>query len=161
MEHDDLTGVFESDTAYVLNAEHVCHDCGCLIQVFRVMLAGPFKGEADGFELDEDDAPLINYPTELPQALVEVLTDSSPGHFHVDFSNTAGESYWMNHCSECDAKIGDWFITRPGEAFFPTIDAEMAKVSGTRVQGPWVFSDPKLSMSSWTTHWLQRQGKSG
>ena len=157
MTSDELPVTLEATAVYVLNAEHVCHDCGCLVPVFRVMLAGPFKGKADGFDLDEDDAPLLSYLNDLPPALVELLTDSSLGYFRLDVSHTAGDSYWMNHCSECDSKIGDWFISRPGEAFFPTIDAEMAKVNGKHVPGPWVFTNPGLSVSSWTTYWLQQQ----
>ena len=155
MESDDLPEILEADAAYVLNAEHVCHDCGCIVQVFGVMLIGPFKGQAGRFELEDDDAPLLRRPTELPQALASMLTLRSLGRFRMDFSKTVGERYWMNHCSECGAKIGDWFIHKPGEAFFPTLDTEMAKVSGERVQGPLVFEAPDLSESSWTTAWLQ------
>jgi hypothetical protein len=111
-------------------------------------------------ELVDRVAPLLTYQTELPHTLGTVLADRSSGRFRLDFSNIADESYWMNHCSECDAKIGDWFTTKPGKAFFPTIEAEIAKVYGARVQGPWVFKNPRLSVSSWTTLWLKSQSDS-
>ena len=160
MEPADSPVAFEAGVAYVLNAEHVCHECGCIIQVFGVMLTGPFKGQISEFGLEEDDAPLLTHQTELPQILATALTGRSSGRFRMDYSNTVGESYWMNHCSECDAKIGDWFITKPGKAFFPTTDAEVLKVQGTRVPGPWVFKNPWLSVSSWTTLWLKSQSDS-
>jgi len=48
----------------------------------------------------------------------------------VDQSYTAGMSYWMNHCTHCDAKIGDHYIhSSPGVAFFPTMDEDMARVT--------------------------------
>lgn len=147
----------EVGVAYVLNTEHVCHECGCIVQVFGVMLAGPFSGPADEFGLENDDAPLLTYLTEIPKTLVTVLTERSFGRFRLDFSHTANESYWMNHCSECDAKIGDWFVTKPGNAFFPTTESEVLKVYGTRVPGPLVFRNPRLSVSSWTTLWLKSQ----
>jgi hypothetical protein len=32
-----------------------------------------------------------------------------PG-YRWDYSKTIRESYWMNHCERCGAKLGDWFI---------------------------------------------------
>jgi hypothetical protein len=52
----------------------------------------------------------------------------------------------MNHCGEFAAKIGDWFIHEPGDAFFPTIDAEMRTVFGTPVDGPFEFACDNLSV---------------
>lgn len=157
---NDLPVEFEADAAYVLNGEHVCHECGAVTQVFGLMLIGPFRGQtaALGPE-DDDEAPLLRRATEIPNALAAVITERSLGHFRIDFSNTLGDRYWMNHCEACDAKIGDWFVHKPGGAFFPTNDAEIAKVSGVHVQGPWVFQDPDFSVSSWTTAWVQRKDK--
>jgi hypothetical protein len=160
MGSDDLPVEFEADAAYVLNGEHVCHECGAVTQVFGLMLVGPFRGTTAvlGPE-DEDEAPLLRRAKEIPNTLAAVITERSSGHFRIDFSNTVGERYWMNHCEACDAKIGDWFVHKPGEAFFPTNDAEMAKVSGVYVAGPWIFHEPDFSVSSWTTAWVQRKGQ--
>ena len=144
----------------MLNADHVCHEWGCIIQVFGVILTGPFKRQISEFGLEEDDAPLLTYQTELPQILETWLTGRSLGRFRMDYSNTVDQSNWMNHCSECDAKIVDWFITKPGKAFFLTTGAEVLKVHGARVPGPWVFKNLRLSVSSWTTLWLKSQSDS-
>ena len=81
------------------------------------------------------------------------LTSSSGGSFRPDDSKTLGERYWMNHCRECGPKIGDWFVHKPGEAFFPTSDEGMKKLSGTKLAGPHTFDDPDLALSSWTGAW--------
>lgn len=160
MERADKPDVLEADAAFVLKGEHHCHECGASTQVFGLMLVGPFKGRTDVFSPDDGDdiAPLLRRATEIPQPLAEILDAKSSGSFHVDFSHTVGEKYWMNHCSHCGAKIGDWFVHKPGEAFFPTCDAEIAIISGSRVQGPWTFENPELSVSSWTTLWLHLPG---
>ena len=83
------------------------------------------------------------------------MTQASQGNFRPDFSKTIAETYWMNHCQECDAKIGDWFVHKPGEAFFPTTDEERAKLTGELVAGQCTFRDPDIAVSSWTSAFLR------
>jgi hypothetical protein len=61
----------------------------------------------------------------------------------------------MNHCRECGAKIGDWFVHKPGEAFFPMTDDEMRRLRGELLAGPHTYEDPDLAVSSWTSTWLR------
>jgi len=148
-------GNFLAPAAYVLESDHACHGCAHAAPVFAVMLVGPYLPSGDGL-IDHDDAPLLTRIAELPEALARVLDTKSAGHFRLDYSGTVGELYYMNHCSKCGTKIGDWFIHEAGDAFFPTTDAEMQKVVGTRVDGPFEFGRDNLSVSSWTTEWLRR-----
>lgn len=60
----------------------------------------------------------------------------------------------MNHCRDCGAKIGDWFVHKPGEAFFPTSVEQFKKLQGFRLSGPHTFDDPDLALPSWTSSWL-------
>lgn len=155
MDSNDTSARLQAQGAHVLLADHVCHECGCIVPVFAVMLAGPFKSQEREL-VSDDDAPLLRRMSELPNALMALLDAKSGGSFRPDFSHTLDDRYWMNHCCECDAKIGDWFVHKPGEAFFPTTDREMAQVRGTRIEGPFVFNAPDLSVSSWTTEWVKR-----
>ncbi len=158
---DDDPSFIKAATVYILSGQYLCHECKLEGRVFGLMLSGPFSGSADcldGIE-SEDDAPLLRRPLELPKNIEIKFVEMSAGHFRKDFSHTAGEHYWMNHCVHCDTKIGDWFVHKPGEAFFPTCDEELANVLGERIPGPWKFNSPELSVSSWTEEWLHRHAQ--
>lgn len=148
-------------SAYVLEGEYVCHECGCYVPVFTVILVGPFGVEGDPAVNEDDDSAILRRPLELPSTLAAALTERSSGHFHPDFSRTIGEQYWMNHCRDCGAKIGDWFVHSPGEAFFPLNDADLDLLKGLQVDGPLQFMAPELAVSSWTSNWLRKSRKPG
>ncbi len=139
----------------VLMGEYACHECGCIVPVFAPLLVGPFEGES-ALQLDsDDDSALLRRPQELPPELAAAMTKASQGNYRPDFSKTIAETYWMNHCQECDAKIGDWFVHKPGEAFFPTTNEEHSKLTGKLVEGPFTFIDPDIAVSSWTSQWMR------
>jgi hypothetical protein len=57
--------------------------------------------------------------------------------YRVAFSKTAASNYFMNHCTDCDAKFGDFFIHgEPGGAFFPTTEVEAGRIELYRVDLP-------------------------
>ena len=94
-------------------------------------------------------------PVYLPEAIVQYINETSEGRFFSDDSYSTGESYWMNHCSQCGAKIGAHYIHRqPGQGFFPTADEDFAKISGHLLVGPFVFNDPDLGHSDALDVWL-------
>lgn len=150
-----------ASSAHVLEGEHVCSECGCFVPVFGVMLVGPFRVVGDPGIEEDDDSAIIRRSLELPSTLAAVLTDKSSGHFHPDFSRTIGHQYWMNHCRDCGAKIGDWFVHSPGEALFPLNDTDLALLKGYQVDGPLQFLAPSLATSYWTSNWLRKTRKSG
>jgi hypothetical protein len=142
-------------SAYVLHGEHICHECGCFVPVFGLMVVGPFEYTGDVLIDDDDDSALLRRIVDLAPDLQVELTSRSGGHFRPDDSKTVGERYWMNHCFECGAKIGDWFLHKPGEAFFPTTEDAIRRLRGFKLQGPHTFHDPDLAVTSWTTSWLE------
>ncbi len=148
---------FEAQNAYILSGRYVCHDCSQEGQVFSVLLAGPFTGSHNCLDEinSEQEVPIVRRAAELPALLGVLLGKRSNGRFRKDYSQTAAQQYWMNHCEHCDTKIGDWFVHKPGEAFFPTSESEIVKVTGECVPGPWQFDSPELSLSSWTSIWLE------
>lgn len=145
-----------ADAAYLLEGEYTCHECSCIVPVFALMLLGPFKAEGDVYIDEDDNTALLRRPTALPEILEKSLTSRSCGFFRDDFSHTAEQKYWMNHCRECGTKIGDWYVSEPDEAFFPTTDTDMLRLKGQRFAGPFKFDDPSLSLSSWTSLWLAK-----
>ena len=150
----DLPSRLVAAATYVLEGEYACHECGSIVPVFGLMPVGPFDRQGDMHLDEEDDSALLRRPLDLPPDIKAALVSRSGGSFHPDDSKTLGERYWMNHCRECGTKIGDWFVHKPGEAFFPTSGEEMKKLSGAKLAGPHTFDDPDLALSSWTSSWL-------
>lgn len=155
---DEIRSQVTANAVYILEGEHICHECGCFVPVLGLMLVGPFQVLGDELIDPSDDSAILRRPTKLPIELAKTLHDMSHGCFRQDFSRTVADTYWMNHCRECDAKIGDWFVHKPGEAFFPTSADEVSRLKGRRVDGPFSFLSPDLSMSSWTSIWLRDVG---
>lgn len=53
------------------------------------------------------------------------------------YSQQAGETYFMNHCEHCGAKLGDFYMhSELGGAFFPTSPAEASTTVLHKVEAP-------------------------
>ena len=149
-----------ADAVFILEGKYACHECKKVTPVFALLLQGPFQATGDVYLDDADDTALLRNPVDLSETLAKSIENLSDGAFREDVSVTAQQKYWMNHCHACSTKIGDWYVSRPGEAFFPTTDEEMSALTGQRFAGPFTFDDPTLSLSSWTSLWLTKvQGK--
>ena len=60
---------------------------------------------------------MFKYIEDLPPSLLHSIRKIQP-NFEKEYSRTIGESYFMNIC-ECEAVFGDYFIHKPGYAFWP------------------------------------------
>lgn len=140
---------------FVLEGEHACHECGCIVPVFGLMVVGPFELQGSSPLDPDDDSAILRHPVRLPENVSAALAARSGGHFRSERSKTLDQRYWMNHCRECGAKIGDWYVHKPGEAFFPATDDEMRRLRGELLVGPHSYEDPDLAVSSWTSTWLR------
>ena len=159
MEDDATSGPASlvAEAAYILKGMYACHECKSATPVFALLLQGPFQPTGDVYLDDEDDTALLRNPVQMPVTLAESLESLSGGAFRENFSVTAQQKYWMNHCQACGTKIGDWYVSRPGEAFFPMTAEEMSALKGQRFAGPFTFEDPTLSLSSWTSMWIAQE----
>ncbi len=118
------------------------------------MVIGPFEFRGRSLLDSDDDSAILRRPVILPADVSAALSDRSGGHFRPEDSKTLEHRYWMNHCRECGAKIGDWHVHKPGEAFFPTTADEMRQLRGELLSGPHTYVEPDLAVSSWTSKWL-------
>lgn len=151
-------GRLTAAAAYLLEGLYQCDACKRPTKVLTVLAAGPLKLEGDIFGSDEDFSCVLRRLDGLPTPLAHAAANASGGRFRLDDSRTAGQRYFMNHCDHCGGKVGDWFIHNAGEAFFPTHPHDLARITGRRFEGPFVFVDPETSWSSWTNDWLQANG---
>lgn len=158
---DALTGnAIVCGGAWVLSAATDCYRCGASTPVFTILLAGPFvlHGEPD-LAVQPDDGGVLTVTMSGPlPAMVHASADSqSEGRFRLDRSHTAGLAYWMNHCADCDTKLGDFYLERPGEAFFP-LDAEgFAGLSGSYIAGPLTFIEPCCGHNGALAQWVRER----
>lgn len=77
-----------------------------------------------------DEAIILTHIEDLNYDAID-LYRSAGAKVAKDDSFSLGERYWMNHCENCGAKIGDHYLQKPGLAFFPTTEEEMAGVTLT------------------------------
>jgi hypothetical protein len=143
--------------AWVLSAKTACYQCHANTRVFTILLAGPFtlRGKPDLVVAPDDDAILtLTTAAPLPNEALAVIGESSRGRYRLDHSHTARSSYWMNHCEACDAKLGDYYRERPGEAFFPMDDDGFAQLHATRIQCPMEFGEPSCGYNGALAHWI-------
>ena len=140
---------------YVLTASHQCHECAEGTSVHALLLRGPFDVEGYPYVDPNDEGALLRYLVAVPADVVEAMSKVSAGRWHLDVSRTYSDSYYMNHCEHCGAKIGDHYLGEPEEAFFPLTREQAARISGHRVDGLFRFEGPQLSTSSWMDDWLR------
>ncbi|MGY3231843.1 hypothetical protein ACVWWJ_003327 [Luteibacter sp. HA06] len=149
-------------TAWVLAATTDCYQCQSKTKVFTILLSGPFalRGEPNLVVAAVDDAVLtLTTAAPLPREVLTVIGKLSQDRYRLDHSQTAGCSYWMNHCEACDAKLGDYYLERPGEAFFPMDDEGFAQLQATCIRGPLEFGEPSCGYNGALAHWIATLGE--
>jgi hypothetical protein len=125
----------------VVAGETDCYSCGMRVAV--ASLAVPPEAS-----VKDDDYPLAPGAhgwlglSELDELSAD-LKAFAPG-IRLDESATAQIRYYMHHCGKCGAKIGDFFLHRPGGPFFGedtaglkvSLVAQPIRVSASYSDGP-------------------------
>lgn len=79
------------------------------------------EGETDG-SLDDDPAYLTAVCGIDPELEAQARA-INPGLFY-DYSRTQDETYLMNHCRHCEAKIGDHYVFKAEGPLMPFYDED-------------------------------------
>lgn len=120
-----------ADEFMVLTSIHECPLCKHKVRVAALAVphAHRVRFEPAGPWETGDEGPLVlTGIVDLNYDAIEAL-QATRVQIRIDHSQTAGHSYWMNHCDGCGAKIGDHFLTTPGGGFCPdSAEAAMAIV---------------------------------
>lgn len=127
---------------YVMESLSDCWKCSALTRVFSFKL--PEEHEEFRYVEDYDEEFALSSNLGEWQRLgyrgtVSSVHSLSPQverqirrfteSFKQAYSKTAGSRYFMNHCQQCDAKLGDFFMHgEPGGAFFPTSPEQANKM---------------------------------
>lgn len=96
---------------YVVESQEECYKCGEISNVIT------FAGS--GTQQENNNFMLLSYITALTENVQKFIEKEYYDYF-LDFSNTTQSYYYMNHCSNCSARLGDFYMySEPGGAFFP------------------------------------------
>lgn len=128
---------------FQVESESECWKCGVITRVFSFML--PEVHEQFTY-LEEDEEGFTEtrnlgyWKSPEYRGIISSINGLAPQvhkqirarteHYKPAYSKTAGETYFMNHCEHCEAKLGDFFMhSEPGGAFFPTSPNHASKMT--------------------------------
>ena len=109
-----------SDRYLLLVTTRACWRCNATTTVFGIALPAGYQG-LHSYENDDDDddtaqpgeywrtgqqMTVLSYVRDVADSVARRLQVLAP-RYRIDFSQTTGSFYWMNHCEHCDAKLGD------------------------------------------------------
>lgn len=132
---------------YVMESVSDCWGCSNLTRVFSFKLPEQHE-EFEYYEDEDEDFALTSNLGEWKchgyRGTVSNVDSLSPlvtkqihhftNKFKQAYSKTTGSRYLMNHCENCGAKLGDFFMhSEPGGAFFPTSPQEAKRMTLIRI----------------------------
>lgn len=159
------TSAFQCAAVYLLTAAGECYRCHQLTPLHALMALPPFSlvgtsagaDDGDGDDALDEDCCMLHDISSMPVALANRIRLKTTDNWRRDHSQTAGETYWMNHCASCGAKQGDFFVHGPNGPFWPNTDAESDAIEAERIEGPFVFPDVGSSYSGAMIDWRDRK----
>ena len=131
----------------LLMGPYTCYKCGIETRVSAIGLAGYEERDEDGFVVTED-CVLLTQLGSINASAMDAVTVMAPW-MRLDYSITADATYLANHCEHCNALIGAWYISQPGEAFFPQTDGETKSLKVEWIEQPFETKDRGGMQSSW------------
>lgn len=121
-----------NDSYSLAQASVHCWRCHKETDVFGLFTPTGFEyrtAEDNGTHWRKSPLPtILSYVTDvLPDVAGKMASITK--HFRLDTSKTRGHAYWMNHCTSCQAKIGDFALHRDaGGPFFAAHEAGTSTV---------------------------------
>ena len=130
--HQPPTPNIRAPWYFLATTARECWRCAVLSPVVAIVL----PAEHEEFYVGDDPAEdhwqvagmpvVLSYVGYLSEPLAAPLRHRAP-HYRIDFSQTIGRSYWMNHCEHCAAKLGDFdTVCEHGVGFSPRTTEQAA-----------------------------------
>jgi hypothetical protein len=102
----------------------------------------------DDWQLCESPV-VLSYVRYLTEPMAARLRPLAPDYL-IDFSQTTGTSYWMNHCAYCAAKLGDFdTVCEHGAAFSPRTTEQAATIYLEEIAEPFATSCGSYTYIEW------------
>lgn len=151
-EHQGEIPNFRAERFALLTGPHTCYRCGAATRVSCIGLSDYEELGEDGFERIEDSVLFTQLSEINPEA--EAAVARLAPWLRFDTSRTTRASYLANHCEVCGTLIGAWFISEPGEAFFPETEEEVRRLTVNWIEQPISFVDLGGMQSRWIDRFL-------
>ena len=157
------SGALICGSVYLLVGSGACYACKRSTRLFAFMALPPFELVGDQDEAMDDEGSLLKEVVDMPASLKSVVAQVTNGKWREDFSRTADQTYWMNHCEWCDAKQGDFFVQGADGPFWPYSEEGLAAIEATKIEGPHTFTAAETTYSGaiGATVWCVRQSSRG
>lgn len=136
---------------YLVSALNTCQKCGEVVIVY--CLASERFEMIEKTEDFEDEDSFDTFTTysqlkQLPAELESFFKAKFPTYFN-DYSNTIKSNYYMNHCSKCGVKSGDFFLhNKLGGAFFPEEEEQARNITLVEIPLP----EAKVPLTATSNH---------
>lgn len=151
------SGALICGSVYLLVGRGECYACKRSTRLFAFMALPPFELVGDQDEAMDDEGSLLKEVVDMPASLRSVVAQVTNGKWREDFSRTADQTYWMNHCEWCDAKQGDFFVQGADGPFWPYSEEGLAAIEATKIEGPHTFAAAETSYSGAMADWRDRR----
>ncbi len=123
----NLDADIRSNGFFIVESLEQCWRCRQITSVFAFLL--PEDHQVKNYDENaDDDTPIwvtagykviLGFIRFLNKECLETIQKIS-SHYYFDFSKTASSSYYMNHCRNCNSRLGDFYMhSEPGGAFSP------------------------------------------
>jgi hypothetical protein len=144
------TPTVRSDRYLLLVTTRDCWRCNATTRVFGIALPEGYQ-RMHFYENDDPDddtaqpgeywrpgrkLTVLSYVRHVADSVAQRLQVLAP-RYRIDFSQTTGSFYWMNHCEHCDAKLGD------NETFHESgVGFDMSGIGGNKIRVQQVMVEP-------------------
>jgi len=121
---------------FIVESVELCWKCKQGTLVFAFLL--PENHQTKEYE-DEDDEEnnniiwvnrnyksIVSFTSVVNEKCVEIIRGFTSGYYF-DFSKQSSSSYYMNHCKNCNSKLGDFYMHSEPEGAFLPMSSEAAK----------------------------------
>ncbi len=132
-----------------------CWRCAAATRVFALVLPVGhevlYVGDvpADDHWQQSEEPVVLSYVGHLAAPVAARLPPLAPD-YRMDFSQTTGTSYWMNHCEHCAAKLGDFdTVCEYDGAFSPRTSEEAAEIYLEEITEPFATACGGYTYIEW------------
>ncbi|MDQ1109310.1 hypothetical protein QE424_002469 [Stenotrophomonas rhizophila] len=142
-----MTDLTISTTSYaLLQGGITCWKYSVATKVTAIWVPGFIDNEDEECP-EEGGAALLKYISELDIETMTRVRAASPW-LKPNYSQTADQTYWANHCQTCDALQGDHFVYSPDGPFFPQDQAGVDQLKVMPGHGP-LMASASTAQSGW------------
>lgn len=115
---------------YIAKSNRQCWKCKKNTEVITLATRSLcyYDDENNLFKHEYLSLTFLSYIENLPQNLYNEINKQF-NYYKKSYSKSTENSYYINHCKNCNVKLGDFFLhEEPGSAFFPITNDEMSSI---------------------------------